>query len=111
LRKNQALRKAPYYVAKVACDLYLGTIRKLHRYRGLYCAVVSVGLKLKEQVKKPYMCPICRKGAKGGEKPFKSRHGLFMHLTCKHYGDLLNMVVEAFNSIKRTPQSYEGGSL
>jgi hypothetical protein len=91
----------PYYVAKIACDLYLGTMRKLHRYKRLYCAVVMVGLKLRGQIVKPYMCPICRRGAEGGERPFKDRRGLFLHLTRKHYGDLIDMVVEAYNSIER----------
>jgi hypothetical protein len=98
---RQGLRKAPYYVAKIACNLYTSTLRKLHRYNErLRRAIVTVGLKLRDQVVKPYMCPICRKGAKGGKRPFKSRRGLFLHLTHKHYGDLIDMVVEAYNDIK-----------
>jgi len=77
---RQGLRKAPYYVAKIACDLYTGTLRKLVE---------------------PYTCPICRKGAKDGKRPFKDRRGLFLHLVYKHYGDLIEMVVEVYNSIKR----------
>jgi len=100
LKGNQAFRMAPYYVAKVVCDIYLGTMRKLHRYKRLYCAVVTVGLKLKGQIVKPYVCPICRRGAKGSEKPFKDKRGLFLHLTRKHYGDLIEMVVEAYNNIE-----------
>jgi hypothetical protein len=81
--------------------IYTGTMRKMHRYKRLYCAVVTAGLKLKEQVEEPYMCPICHKGAKDGKRPFKDRRGLFLHLVYKHYGDLIEMVVEVYNSIKR----------
>ena len=100
MRGNQALRMAPYYVAKIVCDLYLGTLQKLHRYKRLYCAVVMVGLRLRVQLAEPYMCPICRRGAKGSEKPFKDKRGLFLHLTRKHYGDLIEMVMEAYNGNK-----------
>jgi hypothetical protein len=100
---------APYYVAKVACDIYLDTLRKLHRYKRLYCAVVTVGLKLREQIVKPYMCPICNRGAKDGERPFKDKRGLFLHLTRKHYGDLIDMVAEAYNGIKHIRRAVRVG--
>jgi hypothetical protein len=90
---------APYYVARIACNIYLDALRKLHHYNGkLRYAIMAVGLKLREQIVEPYVCPICRKGAKGGKRPFKSRRGLLIHLTHKHYGDLVEMVIEAYNA-------------
>ncbi len=109
MKGNQAFRMAPYYVAKVACDIYTGTLRKLHRYKRLYCAVMMVGLKLRGQIAKPYMCPICRRGAKGGERSFKDKRGLFLHLTRKHYGDLIEIVAEAYNSIKHVRRAVRVG--
>jgi hypothetical protein len=109
LKGSQVFRASPYYVAKVVCGLYLNTLRKLHRHWKLYHAVVVVGLKLKEQIEKPYVCPICRKGARDGERPFKDKRGLFIHLTRKHYGDLIKMVEEAYNCVKHPRRAMRAG--
>ena len=109
MRGNQTLRMVPYYVAKIACNIYLGTLQKLRRYRKLYCAVVAVGLKLRGQIVEPYVCPICRRGVKDGGRPFKDKRGLFVHLTRKHYGDLIEMVAEAYNGIKRARRAVRAG--
>jgi hypothetical protein len=110
LGRRLGLRRIPYYVARIACDLGdpgdLGRVRFLSR--GMLEAVKLAGLQLRLFVEACRACPFCGLVVGRGGSPFHGKLGLYIHMLRKHYSDLLDLALSYHRPARSSPRKFTG---